>query len=179
VLFHPELKDAFAAFFARPDTFSLGICNGCQMMANLAPIIPGAEHWPTFQRNRSEQFEARFVMSEIPASPSIFLAGMAGSKLPVVVSHGEGRAVFAGAPRPAIALRYIDNRGAPAATYPFNPNGSPDGIAGVTSADGRVTIMMPHPERTFRSVQMSWHPEGLGEDSPWMRMFRNARKWVG
>jgi phosphoribosylformylglycinamidine synthase len=178
ILFHPELKDAFAAFFARPDSFALGICNGCQMMAHLAPIIPGADNWPTFQRNRSEQFEARFVMTEIPASPSIFLAGMAGSKLPVVVSHGEGRAVFSGSSDTRVVLRYIDNRGATASTYPFNPNGSPDGIAGVTTADGRVTIMMPHPERTFRSVQMSWHPAGLGEDAPWLTMFRNARKWV-
>jgi phosphoribosylformylglycinamidine synthase len=182
ILFHPELKDAFAEFFARPDSFSLGICNGCQMMAHLAPIIPGAEAWPTFHQNRSERFEARFVMSEIPASPSILLAGMAGSKLPVVVSHGEGRAVFAGengATMATVALRYIDNRGAVATTYPFNPNGSPDGIAGVTSLDGRATIMMPHPERTFRTVQMSWHPDSLGEDSPWLTMFRNARKWVG
>jgi phosphoribosylformylglycinamidine synthase len=178
VLFHPRLKDEFAAFFARPDTFSLGICNGCQMMAHLAPIIPGAAGWPTFHQNRSERFEARFVMSEIPASPSIFLAGMAGSKLPVVVSHGEGRAVFPGANDATVALRYIDNRGAVAKTYPFNPNGSPEGIAGVTSADGRATIMMPHPERTFRSVQMSWHPDSLGEDAPWLTMFRNARRWV-
>jgi phosphoribosylformylglycinamidine synthase len=179
VLFHPDLKDEFAKFFARPDTFALGVCNGCQMMSNLASIIPGAQHWPTFHRNRSEQFEARFAMVEIPSSPSIFLAGMAGSKLPVVVSHGEGRAVFASAKRPDIALRYIDNRGAPATTYPFNPNGSPDGITGVTTPDGRFTIMMPHPERVFRTVQMSWHPDGLGEDSPWMTMFRNARRWVG
>ena len=179
ILFHPELKDEFAAFFARPDSFALGICNGCQMMAHLAPIIPGADNWPTFQRNRSEQFEARFVMTEIPASPSIFLAGMAGSKLPVVVSHGEGRAVFAGSGDARVALRYIDNRGATATAYPFNPNGSPDGIAGVTTADGRVTIMMPHPERTFRTAQMSWHPADLGADGPWLTMFRNARKWVG
>ena len=179
VLFHPELKDAFAAFFARPDTFALGVCNGCQMMSNLAAIIPGAEHWPTFHQNRSERFEARFTQVEIPASPSIFFAGMAGSKLPVVVSHGEGRAVFASERRPDIALRYIDHRGAPATTYPFNPNGSPDGITGVTTPDGRFTIMMPHPERVFRTVQMSWHPAGMGEDSPWMTMFRNARKWVG
>ncbi|MBS3935083.1 MAG: phosphoribosylformylglycinamidine synthase [Sulfuritalea sp.] len=183
VLFHPELKDEFAVFFARPDTFALGICNGCQMMAHLAPIIPGAEAWPTFHQNRSERFEARFVMTGIPESPSIFLAGMAGSRLPVVVSHGEGRAVFDRAPvgegRVLTALRYIDNRGAVATTYPFNPNGSPDGVAGVTTADGRVTIMMPHPERVFRTVQMSWHPDPLGEDSPWMTMFRNARRWVG
>jgi phosphoribosylformylglycinamidine synthase len=178
VLFHPELKDEFAAFFARPDTFALGVCNGCQMMSNLASIIPGAGAWPTFHRNRSEQFEARFAMVEIPKSPSILFAGMAGSKLPVVVSHGEGRAVFHATSCPDIALRYIDNRGAPAATYPFNPNGSPEGITGVTTPDGRFTIMMPHPERVFRAVQMSWRPEGLGEDSPWMTMFRNARKWV-
>jgi phosphoribosylformylglycinamidine synthase len=182
VLFHHELKDAFAAFFASPDTFALGVCNGCQMMSNLASIIPGAQGWPTFHRNRSEQFEARFAMVEIVASPSIFFTDMVGSKLPVVVSHGEGRAVFAAHQQPAaagIALRYIDNRGAPATTYPFNPNGSPDGITGLTTPDGRFTIMMPHPERVFRSTQMSWHPAGLGEDSPWMRMFRNARKWVG
>ena len=179
VLFHPELKDQFADFFNRTDTFALGVCNGCQMMSNLASIIPGAQHWPTFHRNRSEQFEARFAMVEIPSSPSILLAGMAGSTLPVVVSHGEGRAVFASDQRPSIALRYIDNRGAPATTYPFNPNGSPGGITGVTTPDGRFTIMMPHPERVFRTVQMSWHPAGLGEDSPWMRIFRNARQWVG
>jgi len=179
ILFHPELKDAFAAFFDRSDTFALGVCNGCQMMAHLAPIIPGAEAWPTFQQNRSERFEARFSQVEITPSPSIFFAGMAGSKLPVVVSHGEGRAVFAGAARPPVALRYIDHRGNIATTYPLNPNGSPEGITAVTTPDGRFTIMMPHPERIFRTVQMSWHPAGLGEDSPWMTMFRNARKWVG
>ncbi len=182
VLFNPRLNDEFAAFFNRPDSFALGVCNGCQMMSNLAAIVPGAAHWPTFHRNRSEQFEARFVMVEIPESPSIFLQGMAGSKLPIVVSHGEGRAVFADAAAQSealVALRYIDNRGAVASTYPFNPNGSPDGIAGLTTADGRFTIMMPHPERIFRSVQMSWHPQGWGEDSPWLTMFRNARKWVG
>ncbi|MDI6750785.1 MAG: phosphoribosylformylglycinamidine synthase [Rhodocyclaceae bacterium] len=179
ILFHPELKDEFAAFFARLDTFALGVCNGCQMMAHLAPIIPGAQAWPTFQHNRSERFEARFVMVEIPASPSIFFAGMAGSRLPVVVSHGEGRAVFNSDERPPIALRYVDTRGQPTQRYPFNPNGSPDGITGVTTADGRFTIMMPHPERIFRSVQMSWHPAGLGEDSPWLTKFRNARKWIG
>ncbi|WP_126445218.1 phosphoribosylformylglycinamidine synthase [Sulfuricystis multivorans] len=179
ILFHPELKDEFAAFFARSDTFALGVCNGCQMMAHLAPIIPGAEHWPTFQHNRSERFEARFSLVEILDSPSIFFAGMAGSKLPVVVSHGEGRAVFASDARPPVALRYIDHRGQVTMTYPFNPNGSPEGITGVTTPDGRFTIMMPHPERVFRTVQMSWHPAGLGEDSPWLTMFRNARKWMG
>jgi phosphoribosylformylglycinamidine synthase len=180
ILFNDRLRDDFSSFFARPDTFALGVCNGCQMMSNLASIIPGAEAWPTFHRNRSEQFEARFVMVEIPDSPSIFMQGMNGSKLPIVVSHGEGRAVFTGdAKKSAVALRYIDNRGAVATTYPFNPNGSPDGIAGVTTADGRFTVMMPHPERIFRTVQMSWHPEGWGEDSPWLTMFRNARKWIG
>jgi phosphoribosylformylglycinamidine synthase len=180
ILFNERLRDDFTAFFARPDTFALGVCNGCQMMSNLASIIPGAEAWPTFHRNRSEQFEARFVMVEIPDSPSIFMKGMNGSKLPIVVSHGEGRAVFTGNPKQAaVALRYVDNRGAVATTYPFNPNGSPDGIAGVTTADGRFTVMMPHPERIFRTVQMSWHPSDWGEYSPWLTMFRNARKWVG
>jgi phosphoribosylformylglycinamidine synthase len=152
------------------------------MMAHFAPIIPGAQHWPSFQRNRSEQFEARVVMVEIPESPSIFLGPMAGSKLPVVVSHGEGRAEFADASaqgRVLTALRYIDNRGAVATTYPFNPNGSPAGLAGVTTADGRFTIMMPHPERTFRSVQMSWHPQGMDDGAPWLEMFSNARRWLG
>jgi phosphoribosylformylglycinamidine synthase len=182
VLFHERLRDEFTAFFQRGDSFALGVCNGCQMMAHFAPIIPGAQDWPSFQRNRSEQFEARVVMVEIPQSPSIFLAGMAGSKLPVVVSHGEGRAEFADAAaqgRVLTALRYIDNRGAVATSYPYNPNGSPDGLAGVTTADGRFTIMMPHPERTFRSVQMTWHPDGMGEDGPWLEMFRNARHWLG
>ncbi|MDO8789707.1 MAG: phosphoribosylformylglycinamidine synthase [Sulfuritalea sp.] len=181
VLFNNRLRDEFAAFFGRADSFALGVCNGCQMMAHLAPIIPGAEQWPTFQRNRSEQFEARVVMVEIPQSASIFLAGMAGSKLPVVVSHGEGRAEFAASQtgKALVAMRYIDNRGAVATSYPFNPNGSPDGLAGVTTADGRFTIMMPHPERTFRTVQMSWHPAGLGDDAPWLAMFRNARRWLG
>jgi phosphoribosylformylglycinamidine synthase len=179
ILFNARLREDFAAFFARPDTFALGVCNGCQMMSHLAAIIPGTADWPTFQRNRSEQFEARFVMVEIPDSPSIFMRGMAGSKLPIVVSHGEGRAVFAGKAQAKAALRYIDNYGKVATTYPFNPNGSPDGIAGVTTPDGRFTVMMPHPERIVRTVQMSWHPAGWGEDSPWLAMFRNARKWLG
>jgi len=180
VLFNNPLRDEFTAFFNRADSFALGVCNGCQMMAHLAPIIPGAQDWPTFQRNRSEQFEARVVMVEIPPSNSIFLAAMAGSRLPVVVSHGEGRAEFAAGRngKASVAMRYIDNRGATATSYPFNPNGSPDGIAGVTTADGRFTIMMPHPERTFRAVQMSWQPPGLGEDAPWLNMFRNARRWL-
>ncbi|MFY9327748.1 MAG: phosphoribosylformylglycinamidine synthase [Georgfuchsia sp.] len=180
ILFNTRLRDEFAAFFGRGDSFALGVCNGCQMMSHLAPIIPGAEHWPSFQRNRSEQFEARFVMAEVTDSPSIFFNDMAGSKLPVVVSHGEGRAVFAGKQEIArVALRYVDNHGAVATTYPFNPNGSPDGITGVTTADGRFTIMMPHPERIFRTTQMSWHPSGQEDVSPWLKIFRNARKFVG
>ena len=181
VLFNKRLRDEFSTFFERTDSFALGVCNGCQMMAHLAPIIPGAQDWPTFQRNRSEQFEARVVMVDIPSSPSIFLGGMAGSALPVVVSHGEGRAESAVGRNgnPLVAMRYIDNRGAVATSYPFNPNGSRDGLAGVTTADGRFTIMMPHPERTFRSLQMSWQPLGLGEDGPWLEMFRNARRCLG
>ncbi|PKO83229.1 MAG: phosphoribosylformylglycinamidine synthase [Betaproteobacteria bacterium HGW-Betaproteobacteria-11] len=186
ILFNARLRDEFAAFFARADSFALGVCNGCQMMAQLTPIIPGAQDWPTFQRNRSEQFEARLVMAEIPASPSLFLAGMAGSHLPVIVSHGEGRAGFTATQQPeksVVALRYIDHRGQVASRYPFNPNGSVAGIAGVTTADGRFTIMMPHPERTFRTVQMSWHPRDWEERfdglSPWATMFRNARRWLG
>jgi phosphoribosylformylglycinamidine synthase len=182
ILFNSRLHDEFAAFFARTDSFALGVCNGCQMMSHLAGIIPGAEQWPTFQRNRSEQFEARLVMVEIPDSPSVFFKGMSGSRLPVVVSHGEGRAGFAAGrtlQKNAIALRYVDHHGQPAATYPFNPNGSPEGLAGVTTADGRFTIMMPHPERTFRTLQLSWHPADWAEDAPWLSMFRNARQWVG
>jgi phosphoribosylformylglycinamidine synthase len=181
ILFNDHLRDEFEDFFWRADTFALGVCNGCQMMSNLASIIPGAENWPTFHRNRSEQFEARFVTVEIPQSPSIFFNGMAGSRIPVVVSHGEGRAVFKDAQQAKAiqAMRYVDNHGKVATTYPFNPNGSPDGITGVTTQDGRFTIMMPHPERVFRTVQMSWHPREWQEDSPWMSMFRNARKWVG
>ncbi|HMW52326.1 MAG TPA: phosphoribosylformylglycinamidine synthase [Rhodocyclaceae bacterium] len=182
ILFNSRLRDQFEAFFQRTDTFALGVCNGCQMMSNLAEIIPGGDCWPRFQRNRSEQFEARFVMVEVVDSPSILLAGMAGSRMPIVVSHGEGRAVFAGIDaqdNARVALRYVDNTGAVAERYPFNPNGSPAGITGLTTPDGRFTIMMPHPERTARTVQMSWHPAGLGEDSPWLRMFRNARRWVG
>jgi phosphoribosylformylglycinamidine synthase len=152
------------------------------MMSQLRDIIPGATHWPRFERNRSEQFEARFTMVEVADSPSILFRGMSGSKLPIVVSHGEGRAVFDDEQAQSlaqIAMRYIDHDGAIATRYPRNPNGSPAGITSVTTDDGRVTILMPHPERVFRTVQMSWHPAHWGEDSPWMRMFRNARVWVG
>ncbi|MDR2924384.1 MAG: phosphoribosylformylglycinamidine synthase [Azoarcus sp.] len=186
ILFNPMLRERFEAFFARADTFALGVCNGCQMMAHLAPIIPGAQDWPRFHRNRSEQFEARFTMAEVRDSPSILMAGMAGSRVPIVVSHGEGRAVFrdeAAQSAALVALRHIDNRGEPAQSYPANPNGSPDGATGFTTADGRFTIMMPHPERTARTLQMSWSPQWLRDQSPdaspWMRMFRNAREWVG
>ena len=180
ILFNSRLRDEFRGFYNRADTFALGVCNGCQMMSNLAEIIPGAQHWPTFQRNRSEQFEARLVMVAVEDSPSILLKDMAGSRLPIVVSHGEGRAVFADDPAKAlVAMRHVDNRGRVAVSYPFNPNGSPDGITGLTTADGRFTIMMPHPERIFRSGQMSWHPRDWEGDSPWMTIFHNARKWVG
>ena len=182
ILFNPRARDEFSAFFARQDSFVLGVCNGCQMLSALKELIPGAQDWPRFERNRVEQFEARFVMVELPQSPSLFFDGMAGSRLPVVISHGEGLAQFDSAQQQAraiVAMRYLDHNGQPATRYPANPNGSPDGITGLTTADGRFTIMMPHPERVFRTVQMSWHPANLGEDSPWLRMFRNARQWVG
>ncbi|MDB5814898.1 MAG: Phosphoribosylformylglycinamidine synthase [Rhodocyclales bacterium] len=181
ILFNERLREQFAAFFSRGDTFALGVCNGCQMMSNLAEIIPGAEAWPRFHRNKSEQFEARFAMVEILESPSILFAGMAGNRMPIVVSHGEGRAVFQLADARSKALvsaRFIDNKGAVASSYPANPNGSPDGITALTTPDGRFTIMMPHPERCRRTVQMSWAPQSLGVDSPWMRIFRNARTWL-
>ena len=182
ILFNSRARDEFAAFFAREDSFALGVCNGCQMMAALHELIPGAEGWPRFVKNRSEQFEARLVMAEVTESPSLFFKGMAGSRIPVVVAHGEGRALFTRERRPEdaiVAMRFVDHRGAATETYPLNPNGSPLGITGTTTADGRFTVVMPHPERVFRTVEMSWHPDGWGEDSPWMRLFRNARAWVG
>ena len=187
ILFNPALREQFAAFFARQDTLALGVCNGCQMMSNLAEIIPGSAGWPKFKRNRSEQFEARLSMVEVAKSPSLILAEMQGSRLPVVVSHGEGRADFAHFGRDGnsvsdglnIALQYIDGTGAVTQTYPLNPNGSPQGIAGITNADGRITIMMPHPERVYKTAQMSWQPEGWGEMSGWYRMFAAARKVLG
>ncbi|MCE2868054.1 MAG: phosphoribosylformylglycinamidine synthase subunit PurQ, partial [Oxalobacteraceae bacterium] len=181
ILFNPLLLDQFSKFFARSDSFGLGICNGCQMMSSLKSIIPGAEHWPKFTRNVSEQFEARFAMVEVLDSPSIFFKEMRGTQAPIAVSHGEGFANFAHTGNEQAvqaALRFVDNRGQPTETYPLNPNGSPGGITSVTTADGRFTVMMPHPERVFRSVINSWHPDGWGEDSPWMRMFRNARRWA-
>jgi len=184
VLFNSRARDEFAAFFARNDSFGLGVCNGCQMMSSLHELIPGTEAWPQFVCNDSEQFEARVSMVEVQESPSILLAGMAGSHLPIAVAHGEGRAEFVrntsdGAEDSGlVSLRYVDNYGDVAETYPFNPNGSPHGITGMTSTDGRFTIMMPHPERVFRTTQFSWHPDEWGEDGPWLRMFRNARCWV-
>ncbi len=182
ILFNETLREAFAAFFARSDTFALGVCNGCQMMAHLAEIIPGAEHWPRFLPNRSERFEARFVLTEVLPNPSIFFAEMAGARLPIVVSHGEGRAHWddPNAQAKAIAaLRYVDHYGRATERYPFNPNGSPGGLTAFTTPDGRFTIMMPHPERCWRTVQWSWAPVGLPEKSPWYRLFANARRWVG
>jgi phosphoribosylformylglycinamidine synthase len=184
ILFNARARDEFAAFFARPGTFALGVCNGCQMMSNLRELIPGTAHWPHFERNRSEQFEARLTLLEVARSPSLFFAGMAGSRIPVATAHGEGYAQFRddaqlAAARPYVALRFVDGAGRATERYPFNANGSPEGITGLTTPDGRFTILMPHPERVFRTVQMSWHPEGWGEDSPWLRMFRNARVWLG
>jgi phosphoribosylformylglycinamidine synthase len=180
ILFNPRARAEFEAFFARADTFALGACNGCQMMAALKELIPGAGDWPLFLKNRSEQFEARLVMVEITPSPSIFFQGMQGSRMPIATAHGEGRAFWA-AGQPAslqVCMRYVNNRGEVAETYPYNPSGSPQGITGLTTPDGRFTIVMPHPERVFRTVQMSWAPDYSVEDSPWMRMFRNARRWV-
>jgi phosphoribosylformylglycinamidine synthase len=182
ILEHPRLAEAFAAFFARTDRFALGVCNGCQMLAELAPIIPGSEAWPRFRRNASEQFEARLGLVEVVESPSLLFRGMAGSRLPVAVAHGEGRADFAAAAqvdRVPVALRYVTGDGTVAQAYPANPNGSPAGITGVCNADGRVTLLMPHPERTLRAVNFSWAPRDWQGASPWQRMFRNARAWVG
>ena len=184
ILFHPALRDQFAAFFADPNTLTLGVCNGCQMVSNLAEIIPGAEAWPKFKRNLSEQFEARLSMVHVPKSASLILNEMQGSSLPVVVSHGEGRADFALhggkiSDGLGIALQYVDGQNQVTQTYPLNPNGSPQGIAGVTNADGRVTIMMPHPERVYRAAQMSWKPEDWTELSGWYRLFAGARKALG
>ena len=183
ILFNPRARNEFAAFFQRPDTFGLGVCNGCQMMSGLKEIIPGAEHWPRFMRNTSEQFEARVAMVEVQKSPSIFFTGMEGSRMPVAVAHGEGRAEFSIDPQTAfdaqaVALCYVDNYGALTTDFPANPNGSPLGITGLTTNDGRFTIMMPHPERCFRTLQNSWHPDDWSEYGAWMRMFRNARVWT-
>ncbi|CDG96288.1 phosphoribosylformyl-glycineamide synthetase (FGAM synthetase) [Xenorhabdus bovienii str. puntauvense] len=186
ILFNSQVRGDFANFFARPDTLALGVCNGCQMISNLHELIPGTEHWPRFVRNRSERYEARFSLVEVADSPSLFLQGMAGSRLPIAVAHGEGQVEFRNSQSLAelekhqqVALRFVDNYGLATENYPANPNGSVNGITAVTSLDGRVTAMMPHPERVFRTVSHSWHPKEWGEDGPWMRIFRNARKQLG
>jgi phosphoribosylformylglycinamidine synthase len=181
ILLNGKVRAEFERFFARSDTFALGACNGCQMMGQLRELVPGAQHWPLFMKNRSEQFEARLVMAEVIDSPSILFKGMSGSRIPIVTAHGEGRAVFdkGSMEKAIVSMRYVDNRGQPTEVYPYNPSGTPQGITGLTTADGRFTIVMPHPERVFRNVQMSWSPDHAGEDSPWMKLFRNARAWVG
>ncbi len=186
ILFHTRLRDEFEAFFQDSGRFSLGVCNGCQMISHLKDLIPGAEDWPRFVRNRSEQFESRLALVAIDESPSILLDGMQGARLPIAVAHGEGRVEFADESAQARArraglfsARFVDGFGEPASRYPANPNGSPDGLTALTTPDGRVTIMMPHPERVFRSVQYSWHPPEWGDEGPWIRLFHNARAWLG
>jgi phosphoribosylformylglycinamidine synthase len=186
ITFNPALADQFKAFFSRPDTFGLGVCNGCQMFAELADIIPGAQAWPRFTTNQSERFEARLSQVEVLASPSLFFAGMAGARLPIAVAHGEGYANFekqhggrGDASKAIAAMRFTDNHGQPTEAYPANPNGSAGGLTAVTTPDGRFTAMMPHPERVFRNIQMSWTSGRQDELSPWMEIWRNARRWVG
>ncbi|WP_404341167.1 phosphoribosylformylglycinamidine synthase [Pseudoalteromonas mariniglutinosa] len=186
ILFNDMARDQFQSFFHREDTFSLGVCNGCQMLSTLKELIPGTEHWPRFVTNKSARFEARFSLVEVQDNPSVFFKDMAGSRMPIAVSHGEGHAEFANSAAlttaldsGTVALKFVDNYGQPTTQYPANPNGSPEGVTGITSIDGRATVMMPHPERVFRAVANSWHPDEWAEDSPWMRMFRNARKNVG
>jgi phosphoribosylformylglycinamidine synthase len=186
ILFNARARDQFTAFFNRTDTFTIGICNGCQMISNLREIVPGSSHWPRFVRNVSEQYEARVALVRVERSPSVVFAGMHGSQIPIVVAHGEGQAEFAESTalegleaRGGVALRYIDTRGRQTQRFPANPNGSAGAVAAVCSEDGRVTITMPHPERVFRTVQNSWAPAEWGEDGAWMRLFRNARAWLG
>lgn len=186
ILFNERVRNEFETFFHRPQTLALGVCNGCQMMSNLRELVPGSDLWPRFVRNHSDRFEARFSLVEVTSSPSLLLQGMAGSHMPIAVSHGEGRVEVRDDAHLAqleskglVALRYINNFGSVTQDYPANPNGSPNGITAVTNESGRVTIMMPHPERVFRTVSNSWHPAEWGEDSPWMRIFRNARKQLG
>jgi phosphoribosylformylglycinamidine synthase len=182
ITFNDQLAEQFSAFFARPDTFGLGVCNGCQMFAELADIIPGAAHWPRFTTNQSERFEARLSMVEVLDSPSLFFRGMAGARLPIAVAHGEGYANFTqrgDSTRVLSAMRFVDNAGQGTEVYPFNPNGSPAGLTAVTTADGRFTAMMPHPERVFRNVQSSWTALDISARSPWMHLWHNARQWLG
>ncbi|MBA2690356.1 MAG: phosphoribosylformylglycinamidine synthase subunit PurQ, partial [Burkholderiales bacterium] len=184
ILFNARARDEFEAFFKRMDCFALGVCNGCQMMSNLKDIIPGAKGWPHFVPNVCEQFEARYAMVEVQDTPSLFFAGMAGSRMPIAVAHGEGYAQFASeeamlTSQHLVTLRFIDNYGRVTEHYPENPNGSPRGITGLTTPDGRFGILMPHPERVFRAVQCSWRPDDWQEDGPWIRLFRNARRWLG
>jgi phosphoribosylformylglycinamidine synthase len=186
ILFNDHARAEFAAFFARTDTFALGVCNGCQMLSNLKSIIPGSDHWPRFVQNQSERYESRYVSVKIEASPSILFAGMTDSVLPIAVAHGEGFTEFADAAAlnhcaasGLVTARFVDNHHQPTEAYPLNPNGSPQGLTAFTTTSGRVTIMMPHPERVFRSACMSWTPKTWGEDSPWMQLFYNARAWVG
>ncbi|MBK9346330.1 MAG: phosphoribosylformylglycinamidine synthase [Burkholderiales bacterium] len=182
ITFNPALAEQFKAFFARTDTFGLGVCNGCQMFAELADTIPGAQDWPRFTTNQSERFEARFSMVEVLESPSLFFKDLAGMRLPIAVAHGEGYANFkyrGNAARAIAAMRFVDNTGAATEAYPFNPNGSPAGLTAVTTADGRFTAMMPHPERVFRNIQMSWNSLDANAHSPWMQLWHNARRWVG
>jgi phosphoribosylformylglycinamidine synthase len=185
ILFNARARDEFSAFFNRQDSFALGVCNGCQMMSNLRELIPGAAHWPHFVKNKSEQFEARLSMVEVLASPSIFFNGMAGSKMPIAVAHGEGFAEFSQPnavnellAQKLVTMRFIDHASLATEMYPFNPNGSPQGVTGLTSTDGRFSIMMPHPERVIRNVQNTWQRSDDTEDSAWIRMFRNARKYI-
>jgi phosphoribosylformylglycinamidine synthase len=182
ITFNPALADQFSAFFGRSDTFGLGVCNGCQMFAELADIIPGAQDWPRFTTNQSERFEARLSMVEVLDSPSLFFAGLAGLRMPIAVAHGEGFANFSrrgNATRALAAMRFVDHHGAATEAYPYNPNGSPGGLTGVTTADGRFTALMPHPERVFRNIQMSWSALDVQAHSPWMQLWHNARRWVG
>ena len=179
ILYNNQTKEEFSQFFSRSDSFALGVCNGCQMISNLKEIIPGTQDWPSFERNTSEQFEARFTSVEIQNSDSLFFDGMAGSIMPIAIAHGEGRANFTSSQnKNNIAVKYVDYQGIPTQTYPHNPNGSEAAAASLCNDSGRVTILMPHPERVFRAVQNSWHPNEWNERSPWMRMFENARKWV-
>jgi phosphoribosylformylglycinamidine synthase len=181
ILFHEDLRDQFSLFFQDTTKFALGVCNGCQMLATLRDLIPGAGSWPEFTNNRSEQFEGRLSLVRVEDSPSVFLQGMTGSIIPVATAHGEGRAVFGTSDTlgALAALRYVDSSGRATEHYPANPNGSPAGITGLCNEDGRVTIMMPHPERTLRGVNFSWAPKAWGDTSPWRRMFLNARQWIG